>query len=540
MREKTGLGNLHPELLSMVIDLAAQDALRPFPALNLVNHHFNNVANNLVRRKFELDFTPGEKLLSTWKLMDRMLEDRLMLRNIRSLHVSAVPASHLQVLNGEQASSAFDHGTKMVFTDVEAELDEEDQHHSVEDSQTTNTRWRNLPKLISRLSNLKELIWSADCPLTRSVIEALQENHKSAILKIFNWSRDDINRGHDDDDELALIDCPNLYSVTANMEVSMNTEYSDMREAAFFRLLASAPNLRHASLVKTLTYSIGSRAPLQFQYNEERRKELFRVDKTSTSLRSLALDGLGAGKQVLDIASRYVDLSKLESFKFTRGRPDKEFFEEAPKRLPNLKEFSLNFMTMDKDRDLVSAANIFIANCDLQMLSLWSWHGIVPFDTILKPSLKTLELHERDMWGRERHLLSLQDLQKIRSTCPDLTNLTFDLQIGGFDGDNPKMYEELSKFPSLKKVEIYFDLGLEGWAVEEALRRMRGEPPLTSKQKANRKSALPTVHRTSSSTDTNPIVLSSLSEQEEPNDQDRDSATPSHHVVNDIRPQGFF
>jgi hypothetical protein len=182
----------------------------------------------------------------------------------------------------------------------------------------------------------------------------------------------------------------------------------------------------------------------------------------------LTLDGYGLSKGIIDLWGRFLDFSKLESLKCSRGFvPDKSYFELAPTLLTSLKHVSLNF-SYSKDADIAAAADNYLATCSpLETLSLWSWMNIISLQSILKhgPTLKTLQLHERESTHMDvpRAELTSTDVADIRRACPRLRDFTMDIDREAHDWEqevnNQAIYDELALF-ALDKVQLYFNLGI--------------------------------------------------------------------------------
>lgn len=243
-----------------------------------------------------------------------------------------------------------------------------------------------------------------------------------------------------------------------------------MRNAAFRRIVANAPNLRHVSLIVSRQVSLLS-AEEQEELDEAEIK--FEVHKRpNDSIRSLALDGYSLSQSTLDYWSHYVDLKKLERFKCSRGgRPEPSYFTIAPNILTNLKHVSLNlggFQRID-DENLNAAMVNYIATCaPLTSLSLWSWKKAIPLSTILAQhgaTLEILDLHERETVAisSTRYVLGVDELIAIRDACPRLNNLTMDINrcSKNLQSEKPNLdvYAELALYKLLDRLQVYFDLG---------------------------------------------------------------------------------
>lgn len=277
--------------------------------------------------------------------------------------------------------------------------------------------------------------------------------------------------GPNDPAELALTASPALISFSGSIWSSAGEEDCDLREAAMRRIIATAPNLRFASVEKGQSGCVVrgfSREALARQQDQERP---FRTTRPNKSVRALHLDGFGSSEHTLKDWGKVVDLSSLERLKCSRGVPDASFFRAAPILLPNLSQLSVNFQTYHNGppNEIAGAAQTYLVTCPpLKSISLWSWDKFVPLDVVLRhgPKLTTLELHEREMpdVGPPRRQLSTEELVQVRECCPVLRDLTLDIDRENAEGKgetiNPKKYAELAAFPHLNRLQIYFDLGI--------------------------------------------------------------------------------
>jgi hypothetical protein len=198
------------------------------------------------------------------------------------------------------------------------------------------------------------------------------------------------------------------------------------------------------------------------------------------------LDGYGLSKDVIDQWGRFLNFSKLESLKCSRGFvPDKSYFELAPTLLTSLKHVSLNF-SYSKDADIAAAADNYLATCSpLETLSLWSWMNVISLQSILKhgPTLKILQLHERESTHVDvpRTVLTSTDVADIRRACPILRDFTMDIDREALDWEqevnNQTIYAELALF-SLDKLQLYFNLGIAAqiWRATSALNDADASP----------------------------------------------------------------
>jgi hypothetical protein len=172
----------------------------------------------------------------------------------------------------------------------------------------------------------------------------------------------------------------------------------------------------------------------------------------------------------LDKWGRFLDFSKLESLKCSRGFvPNTSYFQLAPELLTRLKHVSLNF-TYNNHADIAAAADNYLATCPpLETISLWSWMSIISLPTILRhgATLKTLQLHERESANLDapRALLTATNVVDIRRACSMLQDFTMDIDREAEEWeeevDNRAIYSELGLFgQQLDKIQLYFNLGI--------------------------------------------------------------------------------
>jgi hypothetical protein len=288
---------------------------------------------------------------------------------------------------------------------------------------------------------------------------------------IYNWTRASNDAKHNDAAELALANSPALTYFQASIWNQGSGLHPDLREAACKRIIANAPNLRYASVTRGRSGCVVRVLSAPAQADLLEKEEFFYTQKKpNASLKALTLDGYALSRQTLDQWGRFLDFSKLESLKCSRGyMPNKSYFDLAPGHLSGLKRISLNF-TCNDDPEIAAAAENYLATCPpLETISLWSWMNVVTLPTIMKhgSTLKTLQLHERESMNLDvaRGLLTATDVVDIRRMCPMLKDLTMDIDREAEEWEeevgNRAIYSELGLFgPQLDKIQIYFNLGI--------------------------------------------------------------------------------
>lgn len=457
-----------------ILDLEDETLANIFGVLNDESPHtLSAVAQVCGRFNYALDFVRYRDLTIKWSQekqswvnekghLQSAWETPQLLRGLR----------HLTVRKGEIRTLDPDAEEDEDHTSEDAEVGEADQNDEAEPVSTTIgiTPFAFLDSVLRNASNIKKLSWQVGYFPPHEITEALGVYHPKAKLNLHRAVRlNDVVGLLKADKALATSPCLHTFSMTA----SYGTVTED--HMTFAVILALAPNLKFASLVShppmrpsdpELNNKFRGDPKLWFPHEIENRKP-------SSSLRHLTLDGWCLSDEALRYWSQYVDLSALESLRFSRGSIYPSYFQLALEVLPNLKHVSLNLNPQQCDAATAGAVKDYIAACPpLSTLSLWSWRGRVSLETILKQhgqTLTKLHLHEREELGFHsrlggRQALSPDELRAIRKACPSLKELTFDLNrasatLNYWECVDHSSFVELSNL-NLDKIEIYFDSGL--------------------------------------------------------------------------------
>ena len=359
--------------------------------------------------------------------------------------------------------------------------DEDDEDETQLPSETIDlVPLQQLTSVLRDASNIKTLTWKVDYLPPHEITESLQAHQPRAKLNIFRAKRlAELVGLLPSEKALAASPCLNTFSMLASDETCIEDHM------AFQVIVALAPNLKFASLVSLplmrssdaeLSGRWRAKPELWFPESKEQRRP-------NSSIRHLTLDGWCMSAETLEFWSRYIDLGSLDSFKCSRGSVYTSYFQRAPQLLKNLKHVSLNLNPHERNEHTSAAIEQYIATCSaLSSLSLWSWRGGVALPTILAQhgsTLTELHLHEReDDWMNLRNVLSLEELQSIRISCPNLKVLTFDLNRFSRQlkvEDYEEIMNELSKF-NLDILQIYLDCGLP-WLAQSQSRHMDCNDP---------------------------------------------------------------
>jgi hypothetical protein len=484
-----GLESLEVELLSWIFELVDDSSPDTLRSLSLVSKYFNATSKLVAHRHKTLRYTPLNHKNDANEVK-QWLQSEDILRGLRYLTIESFHTS---------------------------DNDEHDEDAEV--------KWQELTLLLEKLGNLKLLVWNHGSMIPLSVLNALHTHQKKAELQIYKFERNEQTADENDPAELALAASPALTAIKASFQ--NNGGHPDLRDACFKRIVAQAPNLRFASLSRysagCMVYGIS-----QDQWEEKQKlEEKFYTHETPNgSLRRLTLDGYGMSGAILDHWARFVDLTKLENIKCSSGRPETSYFERAQVLLTGLKEVSLNFSYgMDGSGIRAAVENYLSTTAPLRSLSLWSWMGKISLSSVLArhgESLEVLQLHEREsaseLSSDRRKVLTADDVESIRSSCPNLRDLTIDCdrpsELLDTDIESDAELRELREIETLSKLQIYYDLGLSHIAHSRA----RPMPPPRS------------VANNDSSSDDDDAREDSEEEEEEESDEIDDDEEPPVRV----------
>ena len=401
-------------------------------SIALANKHIYSTSRLVSHRRKTLDF---EQLDDIEVITTKWLQNPTALRGIRHITISSSPTIRYssQVIDNDGGES-----------------------------------WATFITFIKQAARLRTFKWKCFSHMPLTVIEALEKYHPSLQLTVYNYTRPSPSGDSQHPAELALAGSPLLVGISAKLYCDYTVYRRDFREVALRRIIATAPNLKYASVLVDQAERAGHRAT-----KNEDRDAFYSGCSPNPALRTLVLDGYRLSKATLEDWSNFVDLSALENIKCMRGgEPSSDYFAHALKVLPSLKHVSLN-LRFNNSKEFRAAVENYLSLCPtLESLSLWSWMRRVKLDTILRhgPTLKMLQLHEREEGMLGRPTMTLEDVKAIREACPQLTDLTIDMRRESrnlaAETRNDEICKELALFgPQLEKVQVYFDLGIASiWA----------------------------------------------------------------------------
>ena len=494
------LGSLEVELLAIILELVDDTSPKTTRSVALVNRHLNATARVVGFRRQRLDFTDRRRAETDAPANPSLLEEDGEGRSDENENDNH---GGLAEQEGQELDSALN-DPRLAKTHelinswlVNPEALRSIRHltivgHGSGTSLTgadnrTLARWMPLAQLIKSLTNLRTLTWAYGEAFPLIVLDAIHQAHPRSQLKILGFQRRRDDLGHLDPVELALSKSPALTVFKAEIWKCDESVYPDLRQAAFQRIIASAPNLRHVSLVT------GDRSHVFRVLSSEQQAELHEQEerfythtKPNDSVRSLCLDGYGLSLAVIERFGRFIDFSKVQDFQGLRGLiPNQSYFTKAAALLPSLRHLSIN-LSYNRNPDLAAAVENYLLAClPLQTISIWAWMGKISLDSILRhgPCLKHLQLHERESFDYQapRKVMTADDVRRIRETCPLLEDFTMDINREQENWEdevsNAKIYDEIGQFGrQFNRCQLYFNVGLAG-AIERAGRLSRGRYP---------------------------------------------------------------
>ena len=188
----TGLGSLEIELLSLILEFVVDNSPTSTKFLALVNNNFYSTTKLIGHRSKTIEYGADRGEAGQGTDLVPWFRDNDLLRGVRYI---TVESSRSNRRGG---------------------------HHDTEDQDREAleiAKYGDLITLITKLGNLRTLIWSYSDPMPVRVLEALHEHHKKADLRV-TWNRWDITTDHADPSESALAKSPALSSIRAQIWVS--------------------------------------------------------------------------------------------------------------------------------------------------------------------------------------------------------------------------------------------------------------------------------------------------------------------------------
>lgn len=330
-------------------------------------------------------------------------------------------------------------------------------------------------QLLEVIKNLELLDWNVG-PISADIVLALQRFHPRCTLRLFKWTRFDSSLERFDESEIALSNSRNL---THLRMVFPPYDFDDddryFAWEAFRDLLAANRNLKLASFLATGSSTRREHASkwVRNVLNSNTMEYATRLGMQTTNLKSLTIDtpdDLVANRDLFKLNTA-IDLSAVESLKLPRRNFHKsKCLETVATLLPNLRHISLNFSTLRMD--VLPAVKTYLLSCaPAQTLSLWAWCHVNDLAALLShhgQSLQTLELHSNQTSRciRDRVVMSAADIRLIDETCPNLVDLTIDLNVESIESaptPTLEMKTDLSealqslvqKRPLFRRLQIY-------------------------------------------------------------------------------------
>ncbi|KAL0571077.1 hypothetical protein V5O48_010885 [Marasmius crinis-equi] len=331
-------------------------------------------------------------------------------------------------------------------------------------------KWGSFIEFISRVANLREVVF--DCPERVPIIllKALEENHPACRLHVKNWTRlrSDVKVG--DPYEEALARSPCLRSIDACFltgGLGMDLNY-----AAFERILAISPNLE---AIGYTTRAVGGCEVYVVDFAQ--RAEAEREAEKFTVLHPVRKSGLkkirwsGLNYSTLQRWDSFIDLGKVEALDLGRiGDTGWMAYVREHGTFTGLKHLSFDIRFHPSARsgspvEFKFALDGFLSSCPtLKSLSIVNYHGYIDLSSILLRhghSLRSLALHEVEDTAGPRPVLIQEELSLIRDKALHLERLELDINRAPDPTSNESAtYEFLSSIPNLRHLTIHYDLGV--------------------------------------------------------------------------------
>ncbi|KAJ8092103.1 hypothetical protein PM082_021635 [Marasmius tenuissimus] len=298
--------------------------------------------------------------------------------------------------------------------------------------ETVQERWGSFIQLLSRIINLWELIF--DCTERTPIIllDALEANHPYCRLHVRNWTRLHLTARFGDPYEEALARSPCLRSIQAHLNYRRPDTpfYND----AFERILALSPNLEDIA------------------YSSRRIKW--------ESLHPVLLQ---RWESFIDLQKvKVLELAKVSNTRWMDWATDNRTFDGLKHLTFKVAHRHGRDGSQDEFRSILE--KFLSSQSPLESISIVNYHGYISLSHIVLyhgGSLRSLSLHQIESTQGPRPILTLDDLDLIRSEVPHLEYLEFDLNRTREPQENEEqVYKIISSIPLLRRITIHYDLGI--------------------------------------------------------------------------------
>ncbi|KAJ8092106.1 hypothetical protein PM082_021638 [Marasmius tenuissimus] len=340
--------------------------------------------------------------------------------------------------------------------------------------ETVQDRWGSFTEFLSRIVNLRELVFDCTERVPIILLAALETNHPSCHLRVRNWTRLRPDAPFGDPYEEALARSPVLKSIEANFVYENWLFTSASYEVdALERILALSPSLEEVGYSNRPAYP---GAPVIVQVGQEgedeeaeRRREAGRfrvgepVQKTTVRKIKTYLSQLKLWEAFIDLENiETLDIGRISDSEWLKRVMEQRTFSGLKHLAFKIAHLFLSFG--DLEGEFKMTLDAFISSLPpLESLSVVSYHEFIDLSSVLSHhgvSLRSLSLHQVEDIYESRPILALDDLKLIRSECPHLEHFEFDIN----RTPNPKenemvVYTFLSFFKSLRSIYIHYDVG---------------------------------------------------------------------------------
>ncbi|KAL0571076.1 hypothetical protein V5O48_010884 [Marasmius crinis-equi] len=329
-------------------------------------------------------------------------------------------------------------------------------------------KWNSFIEFISRVVNLREVVFDCRERVPIILLNALEEKHPACRLHVKNWTRlrSDVKVGDPYEEALARSPC------LRSLEAQFLTSRTQLNHSAFERILALSPNLEAMSY---LTFSpVGGmvdwlRPAPEAEVKREREKFVVASPVRKSGMRRIRYDSLNTG--LIQRWERFFDSRKVESLNL-KALDNTEWMDYARENgtFGGLKHLSFRIThhpqySSQGLEEFKSGLADFLDSCTaLESLSVVCYHGYIDLPAVLDrhgESLRSLRLHQVEGTNGTRSLLAWDDLDLIRSKAPRLESFELDVNRATDPGRNEwEIYGFISSFSNLRHLTIHYDLGV--------------------------------------------------------------------------------
>ncbi|KAL0072664.1 hypothetical protein AAF712_000427 [Marasmius tenuissimus] len=330
-------------------------------------------------------------------------------------------------------------------------------------------KWITFVELISRIKNLREMVFDCGERFPPTLLDTLHHYHPSSHLRIRNWTRLSANTRCGDPGEEALARSPCLRALHA--VVYSGGRLSDFTIPAFVRIISLAPNIDSVAL-ETHPPFLGGAFSVADEELEEETRERKRFDAGSAivkNLKDISWDHLEL--RTLLQWTEFCNLSRLQAL--VVGNLDCDVLRHCTANLTfnGLKRlsfrssiYSISLGTLSPVEFENTVTNFLWSLPPLESLTITAGGSKIDLIRLLLRhghTLRRLSLHDVEgAFRKRRSALTPEEVEALRVGAPSLEHLELDIDRthdGSWEAD---FYSLISDFPRLVRIAFFYDVGL--------------------------------------------------------------------------------